>query len=72
VRGDSEDPTFDVDRDTFALDTRPAWSARVYANDPESAPMLAYDPIARADLQSALVIEDTDAAKDCCGVSWSL
>jgi hypothetical protein len=69
VRGDSTDPTFDADRDTYALD---AWSGDVYANHPGGTLMMAYDPIARADLQSALVIQDTDVAKDVYCVSWSL
>jgi hypothetical protein len=72
VRGDSADPTFNADRDTYALD---AWSVSPlapYANDSDNAPTLAYDPIGRADLQSALIIGDSDVAKDVCGVSWSL
>jgi hypothetical protein len=72
VRGDSTDPTFDADRDAYALD---AWSVsplEPYENDPDDGPELAYDPIGRDDLQSALVIEDTDVAKDVYGVSWSL
>jgi hypothetical protein len=72
VQADSAEPTFGVDRDTYALDTWPVCDEGVYGNERFTAPMSAYDPIARADIQSALVIEDSDTAKGTCGVTWSL
>jgi hypothetical protein len=72
VQADSAEPTFGDDRDTYALDTWSAGRDEVYGNERFTAPMLAYDTITRADIQSALVIEDTDAAKGNCGVTWSL
>jgi hypothetical protein len=70
---DSADPTFDADRETYALDTWSTLPVEIYqARDRDNALMLAYDTVCRADLRSAIVIEDADVAKDQCGVSWSL
>jgi hypothetical protein len=70
---DSADPTFDTDRGTYALDTWSTLPVDVYqATDRDDALMLAHDTVWRADLQSAIVIEDADVMKDRCGVSWSL
>jgi hypothetical protein len=75
VHGDSDsaDPTFDADRETYALDTWSTLPVEIYqATDRDNALMLAHDTVFRADLQAAIVIEDGDVAKDRCGVSWSL
>jgi hypothetical protein len=71
VRGDTESPTFHVDRTAFSLDALSAFSAN-YFNRHGNFSMQGYDPILRADTHKVLTIQNTDVAKIYCGTTWSL
>jgi hypothetical protein len=71
VRGDTESPTFDVDRTELVLDAWPAFSAVNYFHGGNFS-MQGYDPILRADIRAVLIIQNTDVAKIYCGTTWSL
>jgi hypothetical protein len=71
VRGDTESPTFDVDRTEFALDALSAFSGNCF-NGRGNFSMQGYNPILRANIHKVLIIQNTDTARIYCGTTWSL